>query len=167
MNYDLPNTEVTQSGLTADSAPPARIAGMLGPLTADDFDDPRILTLRSQIDTFGKVDALSVLDGDLSGEQSQQVAHMIKTGIFVGAKPHGGHRHDTGWGKDEFPAGWGVELVVTWVTAIIDRPTKFAVIDDGNFSVFGVFRGVQGVVKVRRVWGRAWHIPTAYPQESI
>ncbi|MBS9534895.1 hypothetical protein KIH27_14980 [Mycobacterium sp. M1] len=126
---------------------------MLGPDTPDAFPLFGGLLLpadRSQVETFGIDDAEVVLDGD---------------GTPGG---HGYHRDGLGIKRDEFPAGWQAGDVVALTYAVFDHPT------DGlrgrrrdSFSLYGTFRGVAAVIRVRFEENVGWRIATVHPYDAL
>lgn len=147
---------------------------MLGPDTADafgrfgDYEPP---ALRSQIDDFTLADALSVLDGDVTPEQSRRIANEVREAIRTGKplpeRPHGGHRHGTGWVKSEFQPGTTEQDVVDIARRSIDAPNS---VDPdkavpGGFVVMGTHDGQQLAVAVNPVGLgiAAWYIAAIYP----
>lgn len=139
--------------------------GMLGPNGPDEFpkfDGWQPPAKRSQIDDFDLNDAKSLLDGDVTPEESQQIAAQVRAGV-PGAKPHGGHRLGTGWGKDEFPAGWAEPDLIEWIRAITDNPSRGHATETG-FAIYGSHRGISGVLYVRPIGFRGgWYVATAFP----
>lgn len=145
---------------------------MLGPNTPDEFGKFAQYTppaLRSQIDNFRIEDAKSVLDGDMTPEERRDIANNVRAALRgrsdMPRLPHGGHRHGTGWGKEEFDPGVGEGGVVDWVRAIIDDPADVRPAPWGvGFIVAGVYRGTRGEVVVRHAGENAWIIVTSYPK---
>lgn len=143
--------------------PPRR--GMLGPVGPDEFpvfDGKQMPARRSEIDDFGDADALSVLDGDLSSTESRMIATMVRNNAWSGKLPHGGHRHGTGWGKDEFPPGWGPPAIIMWVRSISDSPSGGRVTAAG-FEISGSAFGVGGVLAIHHDGYGNWWIATTIP----
>lgn len=113
-----------------------------------EFNGWRPPICRSDIDDFTHDDAFVVLYGDGSG--------------------HGGHASDAEVvDKSRFPPGWEECDVTNWVCALVDSPSDGY--DDGSgFSLFGSWRGVPGVLRVRPVVGTSrWHIATGHPLYAI
>lgn len=147
---------------------------MLGPDTADEFGrfgayNPP--ALRSQIDDFTPADALSVLDGDVTPEETRTIARAVRDAIRAAdplpKRPHGGHRWGTGWAKSEFQPGTTEQDVVDMARRSIDAPTS--VVPDesvpGGFMVMGTYRAQQVTAAVTPVGPgiAAWYIATVYP----
>ena len=147
---------------------PPRVRGMLGPDTPDEFPEfngYRPGAKRSQIDDFTTEDAASILDGDVTPEESRRIVDRVRRDPDYNP-PHGGHRSGTGWGKHEFPSGWTEDDVIDWVRAIIDAPSRAEPGVRDGFSLWGAFRGVFGVVRVQGTGtGVSWYIASAYPQD--
>ena len=166
-----PITAVGDGGRASGGPVPPR-RGMLGPFGEDEFDPIngwRPPAKRSQVDDFNKIDAASVLDGDVGPIKSRQIAAKVKAGLWDAASdqdgklPHGGHRFSTGWGKDEFPPAWRERDVIEWVRAIVDKPM------DGHsegrgFMLSGTHNGVSGEIHIAATGEPGiWYIATAYP----
>jgi hypothetical protein len=154
--------------------PPPRVKGMLGPNTDDTFGrfgDYQPPALRGQIDDFSVADACSVLDGDVTTEESARIVKAVRETVRRGAplpkRPHGGHRYGTGWGKTEFDPGFTEEDLVDLVRGIVDNPTN--VVPDPDlidaFVLYGTHNGVLVVVHVNPVGSGvpAWYVGSAYP----
>ena len=134
-----------------------------GPDEFGDFNGYRPPAKRSQIDDFGPVDAELVLDGYETPDKRRQVARVIASGRWTGRKPHGGHRHNSGWQKSEFPEGWGAADVTEWVHSIMVAPSGARPTVEG-FELLGSHRGVRGTVKIAPVLGtQSWYVSTAHP----
>lgn len=142
------NPPQTQTGGAGSGKPPARVRGMLGPETPDEFSmfngwQPDVR--RSEIETFDINDATALLFGDESG-------HGFHSGDLVGVP-----------GKSTFPPGFTPQDTVDWVNAIVDDPKGIRrVREDGSFVLFGSYRTIEGVVYVRYL-GR-WAVATAHPK---
>jgi hypothetical protein len=143
------SSPVTGSGGSGGGLPPRH--GMLGDMGEDEFPEingykPSIR--RSQIDEFTEDDAYVILHGDGTG--------------------HGGHAWDSpDPDKTKFPIGWDEREVGEWVRALIDHPQRYQSQDNGaGFVVFGVARGVEGIVVVRQYTGFAL-IMTAHPLDMV
>lgn len=156
-----------------DDRPPPRVKGMLGPNTDDEFGvigDYEPAVRRSEIRTFTHDEALSVLDGD-DPDRVVAIRDEIRAAIRNGESytvPHGGHRHGTGWGKNEFDPGWDGPEVLDFASALIDTP--IAIIEsEFGFKVYGVYRGRRGVVVVNHdgSGSRGWHVVTTYPAAEV
>ncbi|MEZ0366389.1 hypothetical protein ACAG26_22185 [Mycobacterium sp. pUA109] len=138
------------SGDKIPDRPPARIKGMLGPNTADEFGkfgDYEPPALRSQIDDFTYEDARSVLDGDVTAAESRRIAKSVRDAIRAGdplpKRPHGDHRWGTGWAKAEFQPGTTEQDVVDMARRSIDAANS-AFPDNSvpsGFVVMGTHRG--------------------------
>lgn len=135
-----------------DDRPPPRVKGMLGPNTVDEF--PAFSgwlapSLRSEIETFTDDDAGFVRDGDGTGG-------------------HGYHRSGLGIKPDEFPPAWAEQDVVDLTNAIVDYPS------DGTrgvrreeFSLYGTYREVPSVIRVRYEEDAGWRIAAVYPYDAV
>lgn len=119
-----------------------------GPDELPEFDGWRPPARRNQIEEFTTDDAAILLDGD---------------GTPGG---HGYHRHGLRVKASEFPAGWGVAEVTSWVRGIVELPTWGHATRSG-FVLYGTCAGVEGLVQVRREGDRRWVISTAYPQSAV
>ena len=123
---------------------------MLGLMTPDEFPTIRGYAppfKRSDIDPYTLEDALATLDGDGTPEG------------------HGGHRHGSFRGKNEFPAGWDEYDVQRWTNGIIDHPQMYDPADDG-VNIYGTSGGVEGVVMVRTNWGIIY-VATGFPCDMV
>ncbi|OBC11428.1 hypothetical protein A5784_35105 [Mycobacterium sp. 852013-50091_SCH5140682] len=152
--------------------PPNRVTGMLGPDGDDEFGEFDGYTppaTRSQIDDFTTEDALSLLDGDVTPEESRRIAGLVAKAAsnpdFDYSPPHGGHRYGSNWGKSEFDPSWQESDVQDWARAIIDNPTSArpAGPPGAGFILSGYYNGTAGELVVRQVGRNSWMIVTGYP----
>ncbi|PQM45447.1 hypothetical protein [Mycobacterium talmoniae] len=125
---------------------------MLGPNTGDElptFNGWAPPALRSEVETFTENDANIVLDGDGTGG-------------------HGYHRSGLGIKPDEFPPRWGESEVVDLTNAIFDRPSDGTPgVRTQEFSVYGTWREVPSVIRVRYEENTGWRIATVYPYDAV